>query len=57
VVLSLLTRQKKTDEDLRGLVYSLTPRLIEENVVWYQRPVGLAVIVGVVCVILSIIFW
>jgi SSS family solute:Na+ symporter len=57
VGLSLLTRQKKTDEDLLGLVYSLTPRLVEENVVWYQRPVGLAVIVGVVCVILSIIFW
>jgi SSS family solute:Na+ symporter len=57
VVLSLLTRKIKTDEDLRGLVYSLTPRLVEENVAWYQRPAGLAVIVTVICVILSIMFW
>jgi SSS family solute:Na+ symporter len=57
VVLSLLTRKIKTDEDLRGLVYSLTPKLVEENAAWYQRPVGLAVIVAVICVILSIIFW
>ncbi|NMC37856.1 MAG: Na+/galactose cotransporter, partial [Bacteroidales bacterium] len=57
VVLSLLTRKTKTDEDLRGLVYSLTPKLVEENVAWYRRPVGLAVIVTVICVILSIMFW
>ena len=57
VGLSLSTKQQKTDEELHGLVYSLTPRTIEEDVPWYQRPVGLAVIVAVVCVVLSIIFW
>ena len=57
VFLSLVTRQIKTEDDLRGLVYSLTPRLKEENVPWYQRPAGLAVIVAVICIILSIMFW
>ncbi len=57
VVLSLLTKRKKNDEDLRGLVYSLTQRLKEEDVAWYRRPAGLAIIVSLVCVVLSIIFW
>ena len=57
VGLTLLTKQKKSDEELYGLVYSLTPRTIEEDVAWYKRPVGLAIIVGVICVILSILFW
>jgi len=57
VVLSLVTKKIKSDEELVGLVYSMTPRT---NVVvkeWYNRPVVLATIVGVICVILSIIFW
>ena len=57
VGLSLSTKQEKTDTELKGLVYSLTPRTIEENVPWYQRPVGLAIIVGIISVVLSIIFW
>lgn len=57
VILSLITKKIKSDEELVGLVYSMTPRT---NVVvkeWYNRPVVLATIVGVICVILSIIFW
>jgi SSS family solute:Na+ symporter len=57
VGLTLVTKQKKSDEELHGLVYSLTPRTIEEDVVWYKRPVGLAIIVGIICFILSILFW
>ncbi len=57
VALTLLTKQKKSEKDLYGLVYSLTPRTVEDDVAWYNRPVGLAVVVGVICVILSIIFW
>ncbi|MCJ7449061.1 MAG: sodium:solute symporter family protein [Bacteroidales bacterium] len=57
VGLTLLTKQKKTDAELYGLVYSLTPRTIEEDVAWYKRPVGLAILVGVICLILSILFW
>jgi SSS family solute:Na+ symporter len=57
VVLSFLTKQKKSDEELKGLVYSLTPRTLKEDVPWYEKPVGLAIVVGVVCLILSILFW
>jgi solute:Na+ symporter, SSS family len=57
VGLTFVTRQQKSEADLHGLVYSLTPRTIEEDVVWYKRPVGLAIIVSIICVILSVIFW
>ena len=57
VGLTFMTKQQKTDEELHGLVYSLTPRSLAEVGPWYQRPVGLAIIVGIVCVVLSILFW
>ncbi|HVN59504.1 MAG TPA: sodium:solute symporter family protein [Bacteroidales bacterium] len=57
VTLSFATRQLKPVEELKGLVYSLTPHDIEENVPWYKRPSGLAVIVGVIFIIMTIIFW
>ena len=47
----------ETDEELQGLVYSLTPRIVEEGVVWYKRPAPLAIIVGTVAIILSLLFW
>ena len=57
VILSLLTKQRKTENDLKGLVYSLTPRISDEHMPWHKRPAGLAIIVGVICIVLSIIFW
>ncbi len=57
VSLSLMTKQKKSDDELRGLVYSLTPRVKEEATVWYKRTSVLAVIVGVVAITLTILFW
>ena len=57
VGLTLVTKQQKSDAELHGLVYSLTPRTLAETGPWYSRPVGLAIIVGVICVILSILFW
>lgn len=57
VGLSFVTKLCKTEAELKGLVYSLTPRTIEEDVAWYRRPAGLAIIVGVLCLILSILFW
>jgi SSS family solute:Na+ symporter len=57
VGLTLMTKQKKSEEELYGLVYSLTPRTIKAEGAWYQRPVGLAIIVGAICLILSILFW
>ncbi len=57
IIISLATRQKKSDEDMKGLVYSLTPRIREEGIVWYNRPVPLSILIGIMAIILSIIFW
>src|SRR5512133_1363876 len=57
VSLTFMTKQQKSDAELHGLVYALTPRTLAEEGPWYQRPLGLAIIVGVICVILSILFW
>jgi SSS family solute:Na+ symporter len=52
-----MTKKIKSDEELKGLVYSLTPKIVEEGVVWYKRPAPLAIIVGTVAIILSLLFW
>jgi SSS family solute:Na+ symporter len=57
IILSLLTKRQKNDEELRGLVYSLTPRDRQEQVPWYSRSTTLAVIVLVLVSILTVIFW
>ena len=57
IVLSLATKQKKSNEELKGLVYSLTPRTIVESKSWYDSPVFLAIVVGAVAVVLSLLFW
>jgi len=57
IIISLLTKQTKTKEDLKGLVYSLTPRIKDDSKYWYQKPQFLAVIVAVITIILSILFW
>jgi len=57
VALTLLTKQLKTEGDLKGLVYSLTPRITNADLPFHKRPAGLAIIVAVICIILSILFW
>lgn len=57
VVLSLLTKRTKTDAELKGLVYSLTPKLQEEKVAWYMRSSSLGIFVMALAIILTIIFW
>ncbi|PYO92629.1 MAG: Na+/galactose cotransporter [Gemmatimonadetes bacterium] len=57
VVISLFTARTKTDDELRGLVYSLTPRIREEAVPWFKRPVTLAIGILVASAILNVIFW
>jgi SSS family solute:Na+ symporter len=57
IVISQLTKRTKTDEELKGLVYSLTPRVVDDSKHWYQGPVFLAWMVGIIAVVLSIIFW
>jgi SSS family solute:Na+ symporter len=55
--ISLATRRTKTDEELKGLVYSLTPKLKDEEAAWYLRPAVLGVVLLACCVILNAIFW
>jgi SSS family solute:Na+ symporter len=57
IIISLLTKQKRTEEELTGLVYSLTPRPREKDVSWYQRPGFLAIIVGAIAIVLTFIFF
>jgi SSS family solute:Na+ symporter len=57
VGITFMTKQKKTEAELTGLVYSLTPHEMDQDMPWYKRPVSLAILVGVICIILSIIFW
>ena len=56
IIVSFLTRPRP-DEELRGLVYSLTPKPSEGNVVWYERPTVIAVIVLAIALLLNIIFF
>jgi len=55
--ISLATQRTKTDEELKGLVYSLTPKIKEEGEMWLLRPAVLGVILLVACVVLNFIFW
>ena len=57
LVITLLTKKLKTDEELKGLVYSLTPRVQDDSKYWYQKPEVMAVIVGVIAIIITIIVW
>ncbi|MES2996368.1 MAG: sodium:solute symporter family protein [Verrucomicrobiota bacterium] len=56
-VLSLATSRKKSDEELTGLVYSLTPKYREEGGSWIARPAVCGSLVILAAIILNIIFW
>jgi SSS family solute:Na+ symporter len=55
--ISLTTARTKTDDELKGLVYSLTPRLKDEETSWYLKPAVVGIILLAVCVLMNIIFW
>lgn len=57
VLISLATRRVKSDEDLRGLVYSVTPRPSVSGEPWYYHPVTVGAIVLVLTLVLNIVFW
>jgi solute:Na+ symporter, SSS family len=57
IVISLATRGHKTDDELRGLVYSLTPRITDAELVWYKRPAALGVVVLALTLVLNVLFW
>jgi SSS family solute:Na+ symporter len=55
VLISVVTRPRPTGE-LVGLVYSLTPRVVDAERAWYRRPAALAVIVLVATLVLNLLF-
>jgi len=57
IAISLVTRRNKSDDDLKGLVYALTPRLTDHELVWYKRPATLGVVVLGLTLVLNVIFW
>ncbi|MEX0986870.1 MAG: sodium:solute symporter family protein [Bacteroidales bacterium] len=57
IIISMLTKRTKSDAELKGLVYQLTPKTIDDSKHWYQKPVFLAWVVAIVTIILSVIFW
>jgi len=57
ILISILTRQPRTDESLKGLVYSLTPRARDESLPWWKTPGGFGVLVLAMVVALNVIFW
>ena len=57
IVISLVTSRQKTDDELRGLVYSLTPRQPDARLVWYKRPATLGALALGLTLTLNAIFW
>lgn len=49
--------EKKSNDQLVGLVYSLTPKQKDQAKVWYKNPLWLGVIVLILTVVLNIIFY
>src|SRR5262249_48934609 len=56
LVISLATARTKTDEELKGLVYSLTPKLKDDEQSWFLRPATLGIVLLGCCVVLNLIF-
>jgi SSS family solute:Na+ symporter len=55
--ISLATSRTKSDEELKGLVYSLTPKLTDHEQSWYLRPSIAGTLLLICCVIVNILFW
>jgi SSS family solute:Na+ symporter len=55
--LSLVTRRNRTDEELKGLVYALTPRVEEAaGTPWWQRPTTFAIGILALALCLNLLF-
>jgi SSS family solute:Na+ symporter len=57
LVISLATARTKPDAELKGLVYSLTPKIVDTNAPVWQRPAVVGTVLLICCVILNWIFW
>ena len=56
IFVSLFTEPRR-DEELTGLVYSLTPVPQDRGLPWHKRPGPLALGVGAATIVLNLIFW
>lgn len=56
IAVSLLTKPRP-EEEMVGLVYSLTRRSSDEGAAWYQRPATLGLIVLALTLVLNLLFW
>lgn len=57
ILISSFTKRIKTDEELKGLVYSLTPKITSEAEPWYFRPGVVGSIILAAALIINIFFW
>jgi SSS family solute:Na+ symporter len=57
IIISLATKRTKSDEELKGLVYSLTEKIREPNQAWYASPAFLGTVLLLFCLALNIYFW
>jgi SSS family solute:Na+ symporter len=56
IVVSFFTKPRP-DVELKGLVYSLTPKAERVQTVWYKRPLVLVAGIAVIFIAFNIIFW
>jgi len=57
LVISLATSRTKSDAELKGLVYSLTPKIKSDTLPFFLQPGVVGVVLLIVCAILNVIFW
>jgi SSS family solute:Na+ symporter len=57
IVISLATSRTKSDEQLKGLVYSLTEKVREPDQAWYATPAFIGTLLLLCCLALNIYFW
>jgi SSS family solute:Na+ symporter len=55
IIVSLLTKPRP-EEELVGLVYSLTPKPMEHHLPWYSRPMTLGIGVLAILLVLNLVF-
>jgi solute:Na+ symporter, SSS family len=56
ILISLATARNKSDAELQGLVYSLTPRAPRDSEAWFRRPAIFGIAVLAATLLLNIIF-
>jgi SSS family solute:Na+ symporter len=57
LVISLTTARTKSDAELKGLVYSLTPKIKSDTLPFFLQPGVVGVVLLIACVILNVLFW